>query len=89
MLENLIFTMTRKEIITKLTPIVREMLQDETLNINDEMSPANVTTWTSMSFMMMLKEIENQFGIEFKMMEILRLQNMGAIIAAIEAKTNA
>lgn len=81
--------MTREEIIAKLTPIVREMLQDETLIINDEMSPANVATWTSMSFMMMLKEIENQFGIEFKMMEILRLQNMGAIIAAIEAKTNA
>lgn len=81
--------MTRDEIITKLTPIVREMLQDETLNINDEMSPANVATWTSMSFMMMLKEIENQFGIEFKMMEILRLQNMGAIIAAIESKVNA
>lgn len=81
--------MTRKEIITKLTPIVREMLQDEALIICDEMSPANVATWTSMSFMMMLKEIENQFGIEFKMMEILRLQNMGAIIAAIEAKMNA
>lgn len=81
--------MTREEIITKLTPIVREMLQDEILIINDEMSPANVATWTSMSFMMMLKDIENQFGIEFKMMEILRLQNMGAIIAAIESKVNA
>lgn len=81
--------MTKEEIITKLTPIVREMLQDDTLNINDEMSPVNVATWTSMSFMMMLKEIENQFGIEFKMMEILKLQNMGAIIAAIETKINA
>lgn len=81
--------MTRDEIITKLTPIVREMLQDETLIINDEMSSVNVATWTSMSFMMMLKEIENQFGIEFKMMEILKLQNMGAIIATIETKINA
>lgn len=81
--------MTREEIITKLTPIVREMLQDEALIINEDMSPANVASWTSMSFMMMLKEIENQFSIEFKMMEILRLQNMGAIIAAIEAKMNA
>lgn len=81
--------MTKEEIITKLTPIVREMLQDDTLNINDEMSPANVATWTSMSFMMMLKEIENQFGIEFKMVEILKLQNMGAIIAVIESKINA
>lgn len=78
--------MTKEEIITKLTPIVREMLQDETLSINDEMSPANVATWTSMSFMMMLKEIENQFGIEFKMMEILKLQSMGAIIEAIQFK---
>jgi len=81
--------MTREEIIKKLTPIVKEMLQDETLEVKDEMSSANVATWTSMSFMMMLKEIENQFGIEFKMMEILRLQSLGAIISAIEAKVNA
>jgi acyl carrier protein len=33
---------------------------------------------------MLLTEIENQFGFKFKMMEILKLQNMGAIIDSIQ-----
>lgn len=76
--------MTREEIISQLTPIARAMLKDENLVLTDELSAANVPTWTSLSFMMLLTEIENQFGFKFKMMEILKLQNMGAIIDSIQ-----
>lgn len=76
--------MTREEIISQLTPIARAMLKDETLVISDDLSAVNVPTWTSLSFMMLLTEIENYFGFKFKMMEILKLQNMGAIIDSIQ-----
>ena len=76
--------MTREEIISQLTPIARAMLKDENLELTDDLSAANVPTWTSLSFMMLLTEIENQFGFKFKMMEILKLQNMGAIIDSIQ-----
>lgn len=75
--------MTREEIIGKLTPIAREMLKDNSLVLSDDLSAENVVTWTSLSFMMFLTEIENQFGFKFKMMEVLQLRNMGAIIDAI------
>jgi acyl carrier protein len=76
--------MTREEIISRLTPIARTMLKDENLVLTDDLSAANVPTWTSLSFMMLLTEIENHFGFKFKMMEILKLQNMGAIIDSIQ-----
>ena len=76
--------MTREEIISQLTPIARAMLKDENLELTDDLSAANVPTWTSLSFMMLLTEIENQFGFKFKMMEIIKLQNMGAIIDSIQ-----
>lgn len=76
--------MTREEIISQLTPIAQAMLKDDTLVISDDLSAANVSTWTSLSFMMFLTEIENHFGFKFKMMEILKLQNMGAIIDSIQ-----
>ena len=76
--------MTREEIISQLTPIARAMLKDEHLVLTDDLSAANVPTWTSLSFMMLLTEIENHFGFKFKMMEILKLQNMGAIIDSIQ-----
>lgn len=76
--------MTREEIISQLTPIAQAMLKDDTLVISDDLSAANVPTWTSLSFMMLLTGIENHFGFKFKMMEILKLQNMGAIIDSIQ-----
>ena len=75
--------MTREAIIEQLTPIARAMFKDETLVVTDGLSAANVSTWSSMSFMMFLTEIENHFGFKFKMMEILTLKNMGAIIDAV------
>ena len=75
--------MTREALIEQLTPIARAMFKDETLVVTDDLSAANVSTWSSMSFMMFLTEIENHFEFIFKMMEILTLKNMGAIIDAV------
>ena len=77
--------MTREEIIEKLTPIARQVFTNEALEITDDLSTANVPTWTSLAFMQFLTEIENQFGFKFKMMEILKLQSMGAIINSIQS----
>lgn len=77
--------MIREEIIVKLTPIARKCLQDETLELRDDMSAENVSTWTSLAFMQLLTDIENDFGIKFKMMELIRLRTMGDIIQSLEA----
>lgn len=77
--------MNREEIIEKLTPIVRSNLQSESLELRDDLSAENVSTWTSLAFMQMLTDIENEFGIKFKMMELIRLRTMGDIIQSLEA----
>lgn len=77
--------MIREEIIVKLTPIARKCLQDETLELREDMSAENVSTWTSLAFMQLLTDIENDFGIKFKMMELIRLRTMGDIIQSLEA----
>lgn len=77
--------MNREEIIEKLTPIVRSNLQNESLELRDDLSVENVSTWTSLAFMQMLTDIENEFGIKFKMMELIRLRSMGDIIQSLEA----
>ena len=79
--------MERNEIMEKLTPIIQSVFANDSLEITDNMSAATVPTWTSLSFMQLLIEIEEQFGFKFKMKEILRLQTMGMIIKAIEQHT--
>lgn len=79
--------MERNEIIQKLTLISREVFQDDSLVLTDEMSASTVDAWTSLTFMLLLKSIEDQFDFKFKMLEILQLKTMGAIIKAIEEHT--
>lgn len=76
--------MTRLEIIDILTPIVREVFQNEHMVISDDMSAENVDDWTSLSFMQLLTKIEEKFGFRFKMMELIQLKTMGDIIDAME-----
>lgn len=76
--------MTRLEIIDILTPIVREVFQNENMVISDDMSAENVDDWTSLSFMQLLTKIEEKFGFRFKMMELIQLKTMGDIIDAME-----
>ena len=80
--------MTREEIVNKLTPIAQNIFNNDALVLEDGLCAENVNEWTSLSFMQLLTDIENQFGFKFKMMEILRLQTMGAIIDAIQTHTN-
>ena len=80
--------MTREEIVLKLTPIAQEISTNNSMKLTDDMSAENVPSWTSLSFMQFLSEIENQFGFKFKMIEILRLQTMGAIIDVIQQHIN-
>lgn len=75
--------MTRAEVIEKLTPIARAIFENQELVLTDDMSADNVATWTSLSFMQFLTEIENQFGFKFKMMELFNLKTMGNIIDSV------
>ena len=76
--------MDRKEILEKLTPLVRTVFESPELVLTDEMSSETMDKWTSLSFMQLLAAIEQEFGFRFKMMELLSLKNMGDIISTIE-----
>jgi len=76
--------MTRQEIIDKLTPIAQETFETSELVLTEDMSKGTLDTWTSVTFMQLLANIEQQFGFKFKMMEIIQLQTMGDIIQSIE-----
>ena len=75
--------MKRQDIITRLTPIARNVFEKPELEIIDSLSAETVDTWTSLAFMKLLSAIEEEFGFRFKMMELLSLKTMGDIVDAI------
>lgn len=75
--------MERQEIIERLTPIAQKVFESPNLVLTDDLSAEALDTWTSLAFMQFLDAIEKDFGIKFKMMELLSLKTMGNIIDSI------
>lgn len=79
--------MNKNEIIEKLTPIFREVLEMSDLVLSDELSANDVDNWTSLTHMLIMTKIEETFGITFKLKELKKLQNVGDMITVLEEKT--
>lgn len=76
--------MSREQLSEEIQGIARDVFAKPELVINDAMGAADVDTWTSLSFMQFLTAVEDKYGFKFKMMEIIRLQTMGAVIDAVQ-----
>lgn len=79
--------MSREDIIAQITEIAKDIFQKDDLVFSEELNAGSFDTWTSLNFMQFLTEIENKFGFKFKMMELLKLTNMGAIVDSIMSHT--
>ena len=76
-----------KEIITdQLTTLFRNVFNDETIFLNDEITANDIGSWDSLSHMLMITEVENEFSIKFRLREIHKLKNVGTLIELIESK---
>jgi len=73
-------------ITEKLTRVFREVFDDDTLVLTDEMTADDVDAWDSLSHVNLMIAIEIAFGIEFKQNEIQSFANVGELRNGIEEK---
>ncbi len=78
--------MERIEVIDKLTTIFRTTFSDDSLVLKDEMTANDVDRWDSLSHMILIAEIEKAFSIKFKLRDLNKMQNVGAMIDIIITK---
>lgn len=78
--------MDRTEIKDKLRGILVGILKHEELSMEDTMTASDVKGWDSLSHMIIIKEIESNFSIRFKLKDLNKLADMGSLIAMIEKK---
>lgn len=78
--------MEREEIEEKLTIIFRKVFRDSELVLNDEMTTNDIEAWDSLSHVMMVSEVQKEFGIKFKLFELNNLTKVGNLINSIETK---
>ena len=74
------------DITEELTAVFREVFDDETIVLSDELTANDVDSWDSLSHVNLIIAIEMAFDIEFKQSEILNFANVGELKQSIIIK---
>ncbi|HMK03577.1 MAG TPA: acyl carrier protein [Ferruginibacter sp.] len=78
--------MEQTVIFEQLTAIFRKTFNDETIVLSSELTANDVANWDSLTHMLMIGEVENEFSIKFKLKELGKLDNVGSLVTLIAAK---
>ena len=78
--------MEKKEIIKIIREILVSILEHENFEMIEELEAKDVDGWDSLSHMLIITEIENQFDIQFKLKELNKLNNLGSLLQLIHLK---
>lgn len=78
--------MERNDVMVKITPVFREVFGDNSLELRDDMTAADVEKWDSLTHMFMITKVEEVFGIRFKLKELNKLKNVGSLCDLIVEK---
>ena len=71
--------MTKAEAMEALTPIFREVFDDDSIELSDELTAADVDGWYSVEHFNPISEIESAFSMRFKMKEVSGMKNVGEL----------
>jgi acyl carrier protein len=69
-----------------LNSVFQRVFEDDDLIICDEMTAADVPQWDSLAHINLIVEIEEEFGLQFTVEDIVGLKNVGEMIQLIERK---
>lgn len=78
--------MEKSAVVEKLTPVFRQVFNNASIVITDEMTASDVDGWDSLSHMLLITEVETAFSIKFKLRELNKMKNVGDMIEIILSK---
>ena len=78
--------MEKNEIVSRLTPIFRDVFNDDALVVSEGMTAADVPTRDSLSNINMIIAVEKSFGVKFSIKDVRNLKNVGELLELIKRK---
>ena len=78
--------MKNEEILQSLTPIFREVFDDHSLVLTNELSAKDVENWDSLNHITLIVEIEELTGVSFTTDELVNAQNVGDFVQLLVEK---
>jgi acyl carrier protein len=74
------------EIVGRLTPIFRDVFNDNSIVVTEGLTAADVATWDSLSNINMIVAVEKAFGVKFSIKDVRNLKNVGELLELIKRK---
>jgi len=78
--------MEKKMIIERAQKIIRKVLRNESFEWHDELTAEDIDGWDSLSHMIIITELEDEFGIKFRLKELNKLTNLDSLITLVQSK---
>ncbi|HZU09370.1 MAG TPA: acyl carrier protein [Pseudacidobacterium sp.] len=76
-------------LIEKLTDIFREVFDDDSIVLRNELTADDVENWDSLTHINLIVAIEKEFKIRFTTGEVSGLKNVGDLISLVSRKISA
>ena len=74
------------DILAELTPIFREVFDDDSITISRQTTANDIDAWDSLSHMNMVMAVEVKFKIRFALGELQLLKNVGDLADMVRKK---
>lgn len=78
--------MTRKELLEAVAEILRDIFDDDTLEVTESTCSDDVEDWDSLEQTNILVAIQDRFGIQFSLDDVSDLKDVGDTLDLIERK---
>ncbi len=78
--------MTRDGILDSVTKLLRDIVDDDGVVLNDSTTAQDIPGWDSFNNINLMVAIEKTFGVRFKTHEIEGLRNVGELLDLVGQK---
>lgn len=78
--------MTDAEVLEKVTELMQEVLDDDSVELRPETTAEDVDGWDSVVQIQLLVAVESEFGVKFETEEISSMASVGTLVQMIQSK---
>ena len=80
------FIMNQTQILEKLSEILKELFDDDTLKVTRELKASDVEEWDSLMHVRLLIETESVFKVKLSLSQTLNFNKLGDLVDTIHSQ---
>jgi len=80
--------MDHSEIVARVKPLFVRIMGDE-VEFSESLASRDIKKWDSLNHVMLITEVEKEFGIKFDLMDMLEMRSIGDICKGVEKQVAA